>query len=119
MRDELHKDIMDIDTIKKNVLNGINPKMPSFCPSEYTDLMKECWNIIPEYRPSFKDIVNKLNNIINNIHANIIMIQDTLPDPQLHPEFDTYNAEIDENILINSNIGANFDKFKHKKDNNY
>lgn len=40
--------------------NGLTPSIPSSCPSELAQLMKECWHMSPDKRISIEKIVLQL-----------------------------------------------------------
>lgn len=44
------------------VLSGYRMSVPEGCPKEMTILMKKCWNVKPENRPSFKDIIQEFKD---------------------------------------------------------
>ena len=51
------------------VLNGTRPEIPiitlSNTEQECVQLMKQCWDDVPDHRPSLDTIFTKLQNIIN------------------------------------------------------
>jgi hypothetical protein len=42
---------------------GLTPELPSSCPQELSELVKECWQMNPEQRPSIDDLVNRLEHL--------------------------------------------------------
>ena len=42
------------------VERGERPPVPNNCPADYVDLMKACWDRNPRNRPTFKEIVSRL-----------------------------------------------------------
>jgi serine/threonine protein kinase len=46
-----------------NIVNGIRPKNGLGTPSEYQDLMKQCWNADPLKRPDIFTILKKIDEI--------------------------------------------------------
>ena len=49
-----------------NIINGIRPKIVSGTPSEYKNLMKQCWDADPLKRPDIKTLRKKISEIILN-----------------------------------------------------
>jgi hypothetical protein len=45
--------------------NYQTPKIPDDCPESLSELMTACWNVKPEQRPSFKNIVATLERLKN------------------------------------------------------
>lgn len=45
------------------VQKGYQMEKPTLCPEEIYTIMKECWNLNPEKRPSFVDICKRINAI--------------------------------------------------------
>lgn len=43
--------------------SGLRPGIPPFCPQAWLELMTECWSENPERRPSFAEIVERLQNL--------------------------------------------------------
>lgn len=39
---------------------GLRPEVPNFCPTDYADLMRQCWADNPSDRPTFAVILKKL-----------------------------------------------------------
>ncbi|KAG0564885.1 hypothetical protein KC19_8G147700 [Ceratodon purpureus] len=54
--------ISDID-VKRMVLNGARPELPTTCPPSLEVLIKDCWNHDPKKRPKFDDICRRLEII--------------------------------------------------------
>jgi hypothetical protein len=46
------------------VINGLRPSIPSGCPRKYVELIKACWTLEPELRPSFTEIVEVLTALL-------------------------------------------------------
>ena len=40
--------------------NGLTPSIPSSCPAELAQLMKQCWDMTPDKRVSIDRIVQRL-----------------------------------------------------------
>ncbi|KAG0608927.1 hypothetical protein M758_8G143900 [Ceratodon purpureus] len=51
--------IPEID-VKRMVLKGERPELPTTCPPSLEVLIKDCWNQDPEKRPKFDDICRRL-----------------------------------------------------------
>ena len=45
-------------------IRGERPTIPEDCPGSLKDLIVNCWNKEPSLRPSFKEIINKLDYVI-------------------------------------------------------
>ena len=41
--------------------------IPSTCPLPFANLMKSCWELEPKKRPSFKSILVKLEEMLNDV----------------------------------------------------
>ncbi|PAA53343.1 hypothetical protein BOX15_Mlig015354g1 [Macrostomum lignano] len=54
------------DQVLKHVLNGYRMEMPERCPSDVYKLMRRCWELTPEQRPNFDEIVQQLKTIEAN-----------------------------------------------------
>lgn len=39
---------------------GLRPSIPSFCPADYAQLMRACWQDMPDLRPSLSVIIKRL-----------------------------------------------------------
>jgi len=46
---------------------GLRPQIPEKCPETMCDLMKKCWDDNPDERPTFKDILEDLEKLKNNV----------------------------------------------------
>ena len=46
-----------------NIVNGMRPKITPGIPSEYENLMKQCWDADPLKRPDIQLLWNKINNL--------------------------------------------------------
>ncbi|GET58661.1 kinase-like domain-containing protein [Rhizophagus irregularis DAOM 181602=DAOM 197198] len=46
-----------------NIVNGIRPKIEPGTPSEYKNLMKQCWDADPSNRPDINTLRKKINEI--------------------------------------------------------
>jgi serine/threonine protein kinase len=53
-----------------SIINGIRPQIISGTPSEYRELMKQCWDADPEKRPDIVTLWNKVEEINNSLHIN-------------------------------------------------
>ena len=45
------------------VERGERPPVPDNCPVTYVNVMKACWDQNPRKRPSFEEIVSRLENV--------------------------------------------------------
>jgi len=52
------------DIMRAVVHEGLRPEIPQDCPTELTQLIRECLNSIPDLRPTFKEIVSRLERLI-------------------------------------------------------
>ena len=43
---------------------GLRPRVPPDCPQDYAALMEACWQAEPRLRPSFADIVEELQRMV-------------------------------------------------------
>lgn len=51
------------------LLDGRRLKQPEFCPDELYNAMLQCWNPLPEKRPSFVHLVDMITDVHKNIHG--------------------------------------------------
>lgn len=42
---------------------GLRPTIPRDCPLDYAALIQECWNVNPEDRPTFRDLVHRIKSL--------------------------------------------------------
>lgn len=55
----------DIEDIKKNVINGDRPEIPTLdVPQECQDIMRRGWSSMAEDRPNFAEIVETLSGVL-------------------------------------------------------
>jgi serine/threonine protein kinase len=52
-----------MDLAMEVAFEGLRPVVPSFCPQEYSDLMKQCWADKPDDRPDFGQIQERLTQM--------------------------------------------------------
>ncbi|CAI2162508.1 19912_t:CDS:2 [Funneliformis geosporum] len=45
------------------IMNGMRPKIMSYVPLEYQNLMEQCWHFDPTKRPKIHDLLNKIREI--------------------------------------------------------
>ncbi|KAJ0404978.1 hypothetical protein P43SY_004895 [Pythium insidiosum] len=57
----------------QTVHNGIRPPFPDNVDSEYAALINECWHSNPSDRPSFTEIVSRLEKIVERLGASTEM----------------------------------------------
>ena len=55
-----------IQDVKDAVCSGTRPQVPSTMPKQYKDLMTDCWAGMPTDRPSFSEIIQRLESIREN-----------------------------------------------------
>src|SRR5947208_12556437 len=53
-----------------NIINGIRPKTISGIPSEYKELMEQCWDADPTKRPDIKTLHKKIKKMLRLIYQN-------------------------------------------------
>ncbi len=56
---------MPRDAVKRAVLEGQRPELPSTLPTEVRDLIEQCWAEDPAVRPAFKEIVSALESVVH------------------------------------------------------
>ena len=59
-RQQVYADIKPVFQIPVRVVRGERPAIPKNCPPKYARLMARCWSQDPQARPSFPQIVKKL-----------------------------------------------------------
>ncbi|CAB4403442.1 unnamed protein product [Rhizophagus irregularis] len=57
-------------TLAINIIDGIRPKIISEIPSEYRNLMEQCWDANPLKRPDIKTLHKKMNEIMSYYRNN-------------------------------------------------
>ena len=50
--------------VADKVLHGYHMEAPSNCPTEVYTIMTCCWVTKPEFRPSFGDLLTKINELL-------------------------------------------------------
>ena len=50
-------------SIPEQVMGGLRPPIPSFCPFEFSDIINQCWSKNPAHRPTFSQLVVQLKEI--------------------------------------------------------
>lgn len=58
-------------SIARNVINKYRPEIPNFLPPCYKQLIEDCWHHVPENRPSFQNILERLRNNPEFITENV------------------------------------------------
>jgi len=48
---------------------GLRPEIPPRCPAAYSHLIQECWDTDPNKRPSFTDVVKRLEQFTRDLKA--------------------------------------------------
>ncbi|ETO18088.1 hypothetical protein RFI_19201 [Reticulomyxa filosa] len=65
MRDQVYgNEAKNVFQIRQAVLEGKRPKIPQFIPDEYSSLMSDCWQHTPEKRPNFRQVVQRLRDVL-------------------------------------------------------
>ena len=57
----------DNQQFMKEICRGVRPNIPADCPDEIQSLMEDCWETNPHKRPLFKDVVTRLDEILEYI----------------------------------------------------
>ncbi|KAG0608276.1 hypothetical protein M758_8G093400 [Ceratodon purpureus] len=68
----------EMNKVYENLVNGNRPKLPRGCPKELVELLKDCWNTLPQSRPSFVEIWTRLEVFRHKILRGL-----PNPDPSL------------------------------------
>lgn len=55
--------------INKIIHQNLRPTIPESCPEEFANLIKSCWDVNPVKRPSFDQIVEQINIMIEQAPA--------------------------------------------------
>jgi serine/threonine protein kinase len=55
--------------IKEAVLAGARPTLPAGVPASIAAIITQCWSTDPAARPTFKDIVNRLETALNEYRS--------------------------------------------------
>ncbi|CAF1344530.1 unnamed protein product [Rotaria sordida] len=50
--------------------NKYSLPIPSTCPEEFSQLMKDCWQLLPQDRPTFNQLYEKIDKIIETNYGN-------------------------------------------------
>src|SRR2546423_852693 len=58
------------DSLAKNIVNGIRPKIVPGIPLEYKNLMIQCWDANPAKRPTTKSLFEKISAMKKNSYQN-------------------------------------------------
>ena len=58
----------------KYLEDGNRLAMPEFCPDEVFEVMKKCWNLDPDQRPSFEELKDTLEKLASKIHRHEIYL---------------------------------------------
>ena len=61
-----YAEITNRNELYNKLKEGLRPKIPKDCPLEISKLMRKCWVRNPGVRPSFKEIVKKLESLQNS-----------------------------------------------------
>eukprot|EP00871_Galdieria_phlegrea_P004875 jgi/Galph1/5389/GphlegSOOS_G4027.1 len=62
-RERVFRGVPQIDVYKR-VVAGRMPEIPVDCDSRYHALIEMCWDMSPECRPSFEDLVEMINDLL-------------------------------------------------------
>jgi len=70
--------------LEDHIIEGNRPLVPPYCPPIYKEIMERCWKAAPEERPSFDEVVTKLELSKRN---------ERVEDSQLPQDFEGKNGE--------------------------
>jgi serine/threonine protein kinase len=62
-------DDMTDAAIVAGLRNGMRPEVPADCPPQWASLMRACWDTRPDKRPSFAEIVKRLQAMKDAVEA--------------------------------------------------
>jgi serine/threonine protein kinase len=82
----------DVDLAMAVAHKGKRPKIPTFCPKNYAELMTQCWQENPEDRPDFIEILRRLA-VMRKFDGTKSHKVDLVPD--LHSLLEEHQADID------------------------
>jgi len=66
-RSQAYSEFKDFRTFKQATLSGNRPKLPETWPDELQNLLLLCWDATPGNRPSFEQVVHKLEEIFAKV----------------------------------------------------
>ena len=58
-----------IDSVMEKIERGYRMEIPDGCPQKVYDVMRDCWEMSPDQRPSFKKIFATLDHIYGSFLA--------------------------------------------------
>jgi serine/threonine protein kinase len=84
-----------------NIVIGMRPESVPGAPLEYKELMKECWNAIPERRPDISTVLDRIKEIRKLYYQDI---PEDKFDKKINPIYNFFNniSQFSQQILINS-----------------
>jgi serine/threonine protein kinase len=106
-RPPFHKYDHNYDLAMK-IVNGMRPKIVTETPSEYENLMKQCWDADPLKRPDIETLLKKIREIKKSFYyiiPNELMIGDDTKDPKylsLSQLFELISQPMDEKVYENN-----------------
>jgi hypothetical protein len=50
--------------IEKSIVEGIRPPIADYVPPVFAEVIQQCWQVSPDKRPNFEDILGKLENFV-------------------------------------------------------
>eukprot|EP01119_Soliformovum_irregulare_P024948 TRINITY_DN9083_c0_g1_i1.p1 TRINITY_DN9083_c0_g1~~TRINITY_DN9083_c0_g1_i1.p1 ORF type:complete len:738 (-),score=215.19 TRINITY_DN9083_c0_g1_i1:14-1966(-) len=62
-----YSEIQHVRDVRKSITGGVQLQIPNDCPADVRILLKECWNLVYLQRPTFENIVQRLEEIIGGI----------------------------------------------------
>ncbi|XP_076810785.1 tyrosine-protein kinase SRK2-like isoform X2 [Clavelina lepadiformis] len=61
--DEPYLGYNDVGLLQEKIKNGHRMDRPESCPAALYDIMLQCWDLVPQARPSFDDVYKELKNL--------------------------------------------------------
>lgn len=86
--------------LQERVIAGDRPPIPNDCPPFFSDLIKNCWHNLPEYRPTADETKNKLEHLKQNPSLWIIPVQTTSTTPSYKTPKLKFFLEYDQNAFL-------------------
>eukprot|EP01116_Phalansterium_solitarium_P025293 TRINITY_DN9590_c0_g2_i1.p1 TRINITY_DN9590_c0_g2~~TRINITY_DN9590_c0_g2_i1.p1 ORF type:complete len:976 (+),score=404.90 TRINITY_DN9590_c0_g2_i1:228-3155(+) len=68
-RDIPYREHVNTMAVIRSIDRGETLPIPADCPPRYADLMRACWDLEPSRRPSFRDVLQQLEPILDEAYA--------------------------------------------------
>jgi len=88
--------------VKEGILKGQQMQCPEGCPSFMYQLMLKCWNIVPEERPTFKNLFDELTKIEKDFVGVEEVKEERESDPIFNTEYASSGSYADASTYANS-----------------